>query len=99
MEKKRKTDLESVVCPTAKLEHARLFIEWEILDIDLATRFIDGRRLPLNQPAIVHGGFGRQRHLKVAIGTCDVRINGNENINSFFIIISWANHSSSTYLL
>ena len=38
-------------------------------DIDLATGFVDSRRLPLNQPAMVHGGFGRQRHLKVAIGT------------------------------
>lgn len=85
-----KTDLEPVVCPTAELEHARLLVEREILDIDLATRFVNGRRLPLNQPAVVHGGFGRQRHLKVAVGTFSGGgggCGGGEKINRIIILV------------
>ena len=56
--KQKGNNLESVVCPAAELEHARLLVEGEVLDIDLATGFVDGRRLPLDQPAVIHGGFG-----------------------------------------
>ena len=61
--------LESVICPTTEFHDAGLFVKWEILYIDFATRFVDGRRFPLDQPVAVDGGFGRQRHLEVSIRT------------------------------
>ena len=61
-------DLVAVVGPRAELEHARLLVKGEVFDVDLATRFVDGRRSPLDQPVVVHGRLGRQRHLEIAVG-------------------------------
>ena len=61
------THLESIVGPRAKLENTRLFVEGKVLDVDFATRFVDGRRFPFDETSVVHGRFGRQSHLKVTV--------------------------------
>ena len=60
--------LETVVGPRTELEDAGLFVEWKVLDVDLAAGFVDGRRFPFDQSAVIHGGFGRQRHFEIAVG-------------------------------
>ena len=71
---KESSNLKAIVCPATKLHDAGLFVKWEILYIDFATGFVDGRRLPLDQPVVVDGGFGRQRHLEVSIRTIHTHI-------------------------
>lgn len=60
--------LEAVVRPRAELEDARLLVEGEVLDVDLAARLVNGRRFPLDQAAVVHRCLGGQRHLEVPVG-------------------------------
>ena len=40
--------LESVIRPTTEFHDARLFVKGEILYIDFATRFVDGRWFPFD---------------------------------------------------
>lgn len=59
--------LEAVIRPTTELEHAGLFVEWEILDVNLARGFVDGRWLPFHQPLVVDGSLGGEGYLEVTI--------------------------------
>lgn len=78
--------LVSVIRPTTEFHDARLFVKWKILYIDFATRFVDGRRFPLDQPVVVDGGFGRQRHLEVSIRTTHTHTN---HFFFFFLVAIW----------
>ena len=59
--------LETVVRPTTEFQDARLLVEGEVLDVDLAARLVNGGRLPLDQAAVVHGRLRGQRHLEVPV--------------------------------
>ena len=61
------TYLKPVIGPAAKLHDAGLLVEGEVLDVHLARRVIDRRRLPLHLPGGHQGGLGGQRHLEVAV--------------------------------
>ena len=81
--KKKKRYLKTVVGPRSKFEDARLLIEWEVLNVDLARGFVDRRRFPLDQAVVVHRRFRRQRHFKVAIGAA---IHSNNSVVKYPII-------------
>lgn len=65
----RPTYLKAVVSPATELQHTRLLVKREILNINLAGRLVNGRRLPLDQALVVDGGLGGKSHLKVAVRT------------------------------
>ena len=46
------SDLKPVIGPAAELHNTSLFVEWEILDVNLTGGFINGGRFPLYQPII-----------------------------------------------
>ena len=69
--KKQKRYLKAIVCPRSKFEDARLLVEGEVLDVDLARRFVDRRRFPFDEAVVVHRGLRRQRHFKVAVRTAN----------------------------
>ena len=78
---RQNTNLKSVVGPRSELEHARLFVKGKILDIDLATGFVDGRRFPLDQTVVIHRRFSGKRHLKIAIRTVRDSVSPKEEKN------------------
>lgn len=57
----------SVVRPRAELHRTRLLVEREIFDVDLAKRFVDGRRFPHHLARVVQYGLGHYRHLVIAV--------------------------------
>ena len=69
------TNVAVVVCPAAELHDAVLFVEREVLDVDLAVGLVDGRRAPLDRAA------RRQLGLRVVDGDLIVTIGagGKEN--------------------
>jgi len=69
--------LEAVIGPRTELEDAGLFVEWEVLHVDLAGRFIYGRRLPLDQSLMVDRGLRGQGHLEVAVRAASEHISGS----------------------
>lgn len=60
-------NLEAIVCPTAQFEHASLYVVREKLHVDGAGAFVDRRRLPDHQAAVVDGGFCHQSHFIVTV--------------------------------
>lgn len=62
-------DLEAIVGPRSEFHDARLLVEWEILDVDLAGGLINCRRLPFHPSGVVESGFGGQCHLEIPIST------------------------------
>ena len=63
------THLESVVGPGAELHDTGLFVEGEVLHVDLTRGFVDGRRLPLNQAIHVERRLGGESHFEVPVST------------------------------
>lgn len=63
--------LESVVRPATEFQHARLLVEREKFHVDLARRFEYGRWFPFNQPYVVYGRLGGQRHVEISVGAAD----------------------------
>lgn len=63
------TDQVAVVSPWTELHEARLFVEWEVLDIDLAERLVDGRRFPNHFACVMQNGLRHDGDLVVAVGT------------------------------
>ena len=61
--------LETVIRPAAKLHDTGLLVEWEVLDVNLARRLVDGGRLPLDEAVVPQGRLGRQGHLEIAVRT------------------------------
>ena len=59
--------LKPIIGPAAKLHHASLFVEREILNVDLAGGLINGWRLPLHETMVPQRGLCRQGYLKVTI--------------------------------
>lgn len=57
-----------VVSPRTKLHEASLLVKGEVLHVDLAKWFIDGRRFPHDLPRMVQNCLGHNGHLVVAIG-------------------------------
>lgn len=66
--------LKTVVGPRAEFHNARLLIEGEVLDVDLAGRFVNGGRAPLDATRVVERRLRRQRHLEIAVGAADTRV-------------------------
>ena len=66
--------LVAVVGPRGDLEEALLDVEGEVLHVDLAVAFVDGRRLPDDDPGVLDYGFGLQRDLEVAVSAGEVRV-------------------------
>jgi len=61
--------LRSVVSPRAEFHVARLLVEREVLDVDLAEGFVNGRRFPLDGAVVAQDGFGHDGHFVITIGT------------------------------
>lgn len=62
----------AVICPRSKFHNAGLFVEGEILDIDLAKWFVDGRRLPNYFTSMMKDRFGHDRYFVIPV--CTVRV-------------------------
>ena len=60
--------LKTIVSPAAELHDASLLVERKVLDVHLAGRVVDGRRLPLHFARGHQGGLCGQRDLEVAVG-------------------------------
>ena len=68
--------LESVVGPAAELHDAGLLVEGKVLDVHLATRVVDRRRLPLHFPRRHQRRLRRKGHLEIAVGAARKREEG-----------------------
>ena len=62
---------ETVVGPRSELEEALLIVEGEELDVDVAGRLVDGRRVPHDLAGVVQLRFRHDSHLVVAVGTAE----------------------------
>jgi hypothetical protein len=63
------TDQVAIVRPGAELHETRLFVEWEVLDINLTERLVDGRRFPHHFARVIEDGLRHYGHLVVSVGT------------------------------
>jgi hypothetical protein len=61
--------LKTIESPAAELEEAGLLIEGEELDVDLARRFEDCRRIPDDFAVMVKNRLRHRRHDVVAVST------------------------------
>lgn len=59
--------LESVISPATKFQYAGLLVKRKIFNINFTRGLVYGWRLPFHQTLMVDGGFGSQRHFKVAV--------------------------------
>ena len=64
----QETDLVAVVSPASEFHVAALLVEGEPLDVDLAGRLVNGRRLPDDLSGVVEAGLGHQGHLVLSVG-------------------------------
>ena len=60
--------LRSVVSPRAEFHVARLLVEREVLDVDLAEGFVNSRRFPLDGAVVAQDGFGHDGHFVITVG-------------------------------
>lgn len=67
------SNLKTVISPRTEFHHAGLFVEGEVLDVDLAGGLVDGGWFPLHAAGVVERRFCRQRHLKVAVGAAKTK--------------------------
>jgi hypothetical protein len=63
------TDQISIVRPGAELHETRLFVEWEVLDINLTEGLVDGRRFPHHFACVIEDCLRHYGHLVVSIST------------------------------
>ena len=68
-DKEHSSHLKSVERPTAELEETGLLIEGEELDVDLARRLEDRRRIPDDFAVVVEDRLRHRRHDVVAVRT------------------------------
>ena len=58
----------TIVGPRPELHETLLFVEGKELDVDLARRFVDGRRVPGHFAGVVEDRLRHDRHLVIAVG-------------------------------
>jgi len=64
----------AVVRPRPELDRARLFIKWEVLDVDRTQTVVDRRRLPDNETVMVDSHLRDQLHRKVTVSAIQVYV-------------------------
>lgn len=92
------TYLETVVGPATEFQYARLLVEWEIFDVNLAGRFVYSGRLPFDQSLVVDGRFCRQRHFEVPIGT-EINATTVSLLQHTHLLLPIINHHSSFIII
>ena len=59
----------TIVCPTSKLHVAILFVKWKILNINIASRFVNCRWIPCYFAGIVQNSFCHNGNFIISVRT------------------------------